>query len=81
MGWFVEPPMQATTLYREKGQNMEERRETRQEQEARWDAQRVTRDQEVQTGQRARQKKNRRTWLIVAVIVLIIAVIAVVVLL
>jgi hypothetical protein len=69
------------TPHREKGKTMAEPQETRQEQEARWDAQRVARDQEVQTGQRARQKKNRRTWLTVAVIVLIVAVIAAVVLL
>jgi ABC-type phosphate/phosphonate transport system permease subunit len=60
---------------------MAERQETRQEQEARWDAQRVARDKEFQAGQRARRKKNRRTWLTVAVIVLIIVVIAAVVLL
>ena len=82
MGWFAEPPiMQDTTPHREKGQNMAERRETRQEQEVRWDAQITARDNEFQAGQRARHKKNRRTWLIVAVIVLIIAVIAAVVLL
>jgi Flp pilus assembly protein TadB len=73
--------MQVTTSHREKGQNMAERRETRQEQEVRWDAQRTARDKEFQAGQHARHKKNRRTWLIVAVIVLIIAVIAAVVLL
>jgi Flp pilus assembly protein TadB len=73
--------MQVTTSHRGKGQNMAERRETRQEQEVRWDAQRTARDKEFQAGQHARHKKNRRTWLIVAVIVLIIAVIAAVVLL
>ena len=67
--------MQATTSHRKKGQNMAERRETRQEQEVRWDAQRTARDKEFQAGQRARHKKNRRIWLTVAVIV-IIAVIA-----
>ena len=80
MGWFVELCMQGTTLYREKGQNMEERRETRQEQEARWDAQRTTRDKGFQAGQQVRHKKTRRVWLTVAVIV-IIAVIAAIVLL
>ena len=60
---------------------MAERQESRQEQEARWDAQRAARDKEFQTGQRARHQKNRRTWLIVAVIIIIMAVIAVVVLL
>jgi hypothetical protein len=60
---------------------MADPQETRQEQEARWDAQRTARDKEFQVGQRARQRKNRRTWLIVAVIVLIIAGIAAVVLL
>jgi t-SNARE complex subunit (syntaxin) len=72
--------MQGTTLHREKGQNMAEPQETRQEQETRWDAQRVTRDKAFQAGQHARHKKNRRTWLIVAVIVIIIVVIAAVVL-
>lgn len=75
------PMMQATTSHREKGQNMAERRETRQEQEVRWDAQRTARDKEFQTEQHARRKKSRRIWLIVAVSVLIIAVIAAVVLL
>jgi hypothetical protein len=60
---------------------MADPQETRQEQEARWDAQRTARDKEFQAGQRARQRKNRRTWLIVAVIVLIMAGIAAVVLL
>jgi Flp pilus assembly protein TadB len=73
--------MQDTTLYRKKGQNMAERRETRQEQEVRWDAQRAARDKEFQAGQQVRRKKNRRIWLTVAVIVIIIAVIAAVVLL
>ena len=73
--------MQATTSHREKGQNMAERQETRQEQEVRWDAQRTARDKEFQVGQRVRHKKNRRIWLTVAVIVLIIAVIVAVVLL
>jgi Flp pilus assembly protein TadB len=73
--------MQDTTPHREKGQNMAERRETRQEQEVRWNAQRTTRDKEFQAGQHARRKKNRRIWLIVTVIVLIIAVMATVVLL
>jgi|RhiMetdeSRZDD1v2_1073273.scaffolds.fasta_scaffold291380_2 ABC-type phosphate/phosphonate transport system permease subunit len=59
---------------------MAERQETRQEQETRWNAQRTARDQEVQAGQQARRKKNKRLWLTVAVIVLI-AVIAAVVLL
>jgi Flp pilus assembly protein TadB len=72
--------MQGTTSHREKGQNMAERQETRQEQEVRWDAQRTARDKEFQAGQRARRKKNRRIWLTVTVIVLIIAVIAAVVL-
>jgi Flp pilus assembly protein TadB len=75
------PIMKAATSHREKGQNMAERRETRQEQEVRWDAQRTARDKEFQAGQHARHKKNSRTWLIVAVIVLITAVIAAVVLL
>jgi type IV secretory pathway component VirB8 len=60
---------------------MAERRETRQEQEVRWNAQRTARDQEFQVGQHARHKKNRRIWLTVAVIVLIIAVMAAIVLL
>jgi cytochrome c-type biogenesis protein CcmH/NrfG len=72
--------MQGTTLYREKGQNMEEHRETQQEQEARWDAQRTTRAKGFQAGQQARHKRTRRIWLTVAVIV-IIAVIAAILLL
>ena len=68
--------MQGTTPHREKGQNMAERQESRQEQEARWDAQRATREKEFQAGQHARHQKNRRTWLTVAVIVILIAVIA-----
>ena len=60
---------------------MAEPQETRQEQEARWTAQRAVRDKEFQAGQHARHRKNRRTWLIVAVIIIIIAVIAAVVLL
>ena len=59
---------------------MAERQETRQEQEARWNAQRTARDKEFQAVQQARHKQNRRIWLTVAVIVLIIAVIAAVVL-
>ena len=60
---------------------MAEPQETRQEQEARWAAQRAARDKTMQAGQQARRTKNRRTWLTVAAIVLIIAVIAAVVLL
>lgn len=60
---------------------MAEPQETRQEQEARWAAQRAARDQEFQAGQHARQRKNRRTWLTAAVIVIVIAVIAAVILL
>jgi hypothetical protein len=79
---FAKPPhMLGTTPHREKGQNMAERQETRQEQEVRWNAQRTARDKEFQAGQHARRKKNRRIWLTVAVIVLIIAVMAAVVLL
>jgi type IV secretory pathway component VirB8 len=59
---------------------MAEPQETRQEQETRWAAQRATRDQAFQTGRHARQRKNRRIWLIVAVIVIILAVIAALVL-
>jgi t-SNARE complex subunit (syntaxin) len=73
--------MQGTTPHGEKGETMAEPQETRQEQEARWAAQRATRDQAFHTGRHARQRKNRRTWLIVAVIVIIMAVIAAVVLL
>jgi hypothetical protein len=72
--------MQGTTPHKAKGQNMAEPQETRQEQETRWAAQRATRDKAFHTGRHARQRKNRRTWLIVAVLVLILAVIAVVVL-
>ena len=68
--------MQDTTLHRAKGQNMAERHETRQEQEARWDAQRAVRDKDFQTGQQARRRRNTRTWLIIAVIIIILAVIA-----
>jgi t-SNARE complex subunit (syntaxin) len=73
--------MQATTPYREKGKHMAEPQETRQEQETRWATQRAARDKAVQAGQLARHRKNRRTWLTVAVLVLIIVVIAAVVLL
>ena len=59
---------------------MAEPQETRQEQEARWAAQRAARDQELQAGQRARRRKNWRTWVIVAGIVLLLAVLAAVVL-
>ena len=69
--------MQDTTPHIEKGQNMTERRETRQEQEVRWDAQRTARDKEFQAGQHARRKKNWWLWLTVAVLVLIITVTAV----
>jgi t-SNARE complex subunit (syntaxin) len=72
--------MQGTTPHRAKGKNMAEPQETRQEQQARWDAQRAVRDKDFQTGQQARHRRNTRTWLIVAVIIVIIAVIAVVVL-
>ena len=60
---------------------MAEPQETRQEQEARWDAQRAAREKAFQAGQHARHRQNRRTWLIVAVIIIILAVIAAVVLL
>jgi hypothetical protein len=69
-----------TTPHSEKEKKMAEPEETRQEQETRWTAQRAARDKELQVGQKARQKKNRRIWVTVAVIV-IIAVIAAVVLL
>jgi hypothetical protein len=59
---------------------MAEPQETRQEQEARWAAQRAARDQEFQAGQLARRRKNWRTWVLVAGIVLILVVIAAVVL-
>jgi hypothetical protein len=60
---------------------MAEPQETRQEQEARWTAQRAARDKEFTEGQKARQKKSRQTWLTVGVIVIIAAVIAAVTLL
>ena len=75
------PMMQGTTPHREKGQNMAEPQETRQEQETRWAAQRATRDKAFQAGRHARYRENKRTWLIVAVIGLILAVIVAVVLL
>ena len=67
--------MPGTTRHKNKGQNMAERQETRQEQEARWDAQRAVRDKDFQTGQYVRRRRNTRTWLIVAVIIVIIAII------
>jgi hypothetical protein len=73
--------MQNTTLHRAKGKTMAKPQETRQEQEARWTAQRAAREQTVQAGQRARRQKTTRSWLIVAVIVIICVVIAAVVLL
>lgn len=60
---------------------MADPQETRQEQEARWAAQRATRDKAFQTGQLARRQKNRRIWLALGAIVIIVAVIAAVVLL
>jgi hypothetical protein len=60
---------------------MAELQETRQEQEARWDAQRAARDQQFRNAQQARKQKSRRTWMIVGATVLIVAVIAAVVLL
>jgi hypothetical protein len=59
---------------------MAERQETRQEQEARWDAQRVARDKDFQAGQQARRRRNSRTWLIVAVIIIAIVVIVAIIL-
>jgi hypothetical protein len=64
-----------------KGETMAEPQETRQEQEARWTAQRAAREQESRAGQQARRKKHRRTWATVGAIVLIVVVIAAVVLL
>jgi hypothetical protein len=55
---------------------MAEPQETRQEQETRWDAQRAAREKEFRGGQHARQRKNKRTWVTVAVIVILITVIA-----
>jgi DNA-binding LacI/PurR family transcriptional regulator len=55
--------------------------ETRQEQETRWAAQRAAREQDFHTGQQARRRKTRRTWVIVAVLVLLAAGIAVAMLL
>ena len=59
---------------------MAEPKETRQEQETRWTAQRTARDQELQVGQKARRKKNRRIWLTIVVIVIIVVIAAVVLL-
>ena len=64
--------MQDTIAHREKGQNMAEQQETRQEQEDRWNAHRTAREKQFQELQQGRRKKTRWIWLIVALIVLII---------
>jgi len=81
-GVFSYPPIMPCPIAdRKKGKKMAEPRETRQEQEARWDAQRAAREQEFQAGRHARQQKNRRIWVTLGAIVLLVAVIAAVVLL
>jgi hypothetical protein len=77
---MVPSMMPCSTLSKGKGKNMAEPQETRQEQEARWDAQRAAREKASQAGQRARQKKSRRIWLTVIVIVIIAGIAAVVLL-
>ena len=55
--------------------------ETRQEQEARWDAQRAERYTQFEAGWQARQQKTRRTWAIRGAITLLVVVMGAVVLL
>jgi hypothetical protein len=73
--------MLCPTQPREEGKTMGEPRETRQEQEARWDAQRAARDQELRNAQQARKQRRRRTGVILGATVLIVSVIAAIVLL
>jgi cytochrome c-type biogenesis protein CcmH/NrfG len=81
MEGFAETPHYAGhPPHREKGQNMAEQQETRQEQEDRWNAHRTARNKQFQELKQERGKKTRHIWLIVAVIVLIIVVATVVLL-
>ena len=81
MEGFAETPHYAGhPPHREKGQNMAEQQETRQEQDDRWNAHRTARNKLFQDLKEGRRKKTKRIWLIVAVIVLIIVVAAVVLL-
>ena len=78
MEGFAETPHYAGhPPHREKGQNMAEQQETRQEQDDRWNAHRTARNKLFQDLKEGRRKKTKRIWLIVAVIVLIIVVAAV----
>ena len=60
---------------------MAEPKETRQEQEVRWAAQRATRDTQEKAYRAERLRARGRNWLVVGVIVLIAAVIAAIILL
>ena len=53
---------------------MAEPQETQQEKQARWEAQRIARDQEQRERQTAQKRKTTRTWCIVGAIVIIVAV-------
>jgi hypothetical protein len=53
---------------------MDTRKETQQEKETRWAAQRATRDTQDQTYQAARARARARNWLIVGAIMLILVV-------
>ena len=64
-----------------KGQTVAEAQETQQEKQARWEAQRIARDQEQRERQAAHKRKTTRTWFIVGAVVIIVAVIVKVVLL
>ena len=81
MEGFAETPHYAGhPPHREKGPNIAEQQETRQEQDDRWNAHRTARNKLFQDLKEGRRKKTKRIWLIVAVIVLIIVVAAVVLL-
>jgi hypothetical protein len=53
---------------------MAESQETQQEKQARWETQRIARDQEQRERQMAHKRKTTRTWGIVGAIVIIVAV-------
>jgi len=72
---------QTTTAPIAQGKTVTEPQETQQEKQARWEAQRIARDQEQRAMQAARKRKTTRTWFIVGAIVIIVAVIVKVVLL
>jgi hypothetical protein len=68
--------MQCTTQHREKGKNMAEPQETRQEQETRWATQRAAHDTQQKDYRAAKARTRGRQWLVVGAIVIVAAVIA-----